>query len=198
MNDRIPLYKLKLVRDRWAICPTFSPGQPQLVALFFHRLIGQADREHAAALFLNTHGKPTGASILGIGSLTTVPMPGREIFKAALLANACSLILAHNHPSGSAQPSPQDIRLTRLLIAAGELLGIRVLDHLIVTPGDDFCSLWEAGLLSVPTFDSGDNFINSKRLTAHLENLYHPHDTARTAQTHSAEGGDAQKKGNTS
>jgi DNA repair protein RadC len=168
MNDRIPLYKLKLIRDRWAICPAFSPGQPQRVALFFHRLIGHADREHSAALFLDAHGKPTGASIIGIGSLTTTPMPAREVFKAALLANACSVILSHNHPSGSIKPSPRDVGVTRSLMEAGELLGIRVLDHLIVTPGGDFCSFAEAGLLSADTIDSAGNLKNSADLTANF------------------------------
>ena len=147
MDDRIPLYKLKLVRERWAICPAFSPGQPQLAAVFFHRLIGQADREHSAALFLDSHGKATGASILGIGSLVTTPMPAREVFKAALLANAFSVVLAHNHPSGDPKPSRPDIRLTRSLVEAGELLGIYVLDHLIVTPSGEFASMREARLL---------------------------------------------------
>jgi DNA repair protein RadC len=169
MDDRIPLYKLKLVRDRWAICPSFVPGQPQLVAVFFHRLIGQADREHSAALFLDAHGKPTGASILGIGSLVTTPMPAREVFKAALLANAFSVILAHNHPSGSIKPSPRDISVTRSLMQAGELLGIRVLDHIITTPDGSFCSMSEAKLLSVARFDGDDNFINSEPLTPYFK-----------------------------
>src|SRR5450432_455635 len=88
MDDRIPLYKLKLVRERWAICPCICFDEPQFAAAFFHRLIGQADREHSAALFLDVHLKPTGCTILGIGSLVSTPMPAREVFKAALLANA--------------------------------------------------------------------------------------------------------------
>jgi DNA repair protein RadC len=153
MDNRIPLYKLKLVRERWATCPPFSSSHPQLAAVFFHRLIGQADREHSAALFLDAKGNLTGATILGIGSLITVPMPAREVFKAALLANACSLILAHNHPSGDSKPSFHDVRLTHSLIDAGELLGIRVLDHLVITPNGAFTSMREAKLLSGATID---------------------------------------------
>lgn len=148
MNDRIPIYKLKLVRERSIALPQVAVKYPQLAAVFFHRLIGQADREHSAALFLDAKGMPTGASIIGVGSLITAPMPAREVFKAALLANAFSFILAHNHPSGSPKPSVQDVRLTRSLIEAGELLGIHVLDHIVITPSGDFTSMREAKLLS--------------------------------------------------
>jgi DNA repair protein RadC len=141
MGDRIPLYKLKLVRERWALCPCICFDEPQLAAAFFHRLIGQADREHSAALFLDIHLKATGCTILGIGSLVSTPMPAREVFKAALLSNAHGVILAHNHPSGDPEPSLQDLRLTRILTKAGELLGIQVLDHLIVTPNGGFGSV---------------------------------------------------------
>lgn len=148
-DDRIPIYKLRLVRERWVVFPAFSADQPQLAALFFHRWIGSADREHSAALFLDAHGKVTGATIVGVGSLTTTPMPAREVFKAALLANARSLLLAHNHPSGSTRPSDTDVRLTRNLVAVGELIGVRVLDHFIITPSGDFTSMREAKLLAV-------------------------------------------------
>jgi DNA repair protein RadC len=141
---RIPLYKLKLHRERSTVCPCIAFDQPQLAAAFFHRLIGKADREHSAALFLDVHLKPTGCTILGIGSLVSTPMPGREVFKSALVANAHSIFLAHNHPSGDPAPSLQDVRLTRTLISAGELLGIQVIDHLVVTPTGNFGSIREA------------------------------------------------------
>jgi DNA repair protein RadC len=56
----------------------------------------------------------------------------REVFKAALLANSTAIIVAHNHPSGSETPSLEDLETTKTLIAAGELLGVKVLDHVIV------------------------------------------------------------------
>jgi DNA repair protein RadC len=152
MDDRIPLYKLKLVRERWAICPEPSLGHPLVAALFFHRLIGQADREHAAALFLDVHGQPTGATILGIGSLIATEMPAREVFKASLIANAHHVVVAHNHPSGQVSPSDADVRLTRVLVRAGSLLGIELFDHLIVAPDGSFVSLRELGI--IPSLNS--------------------------------------------
>jgi DNA repair protein RadC len=145
---RLPVYKLKLVRDHWATYPEAPFTRPELAALFFHRLIGQAACEHAAALFLDCHRMPLGATIIAVGSLVRVPMLGREVYKSAVAANAAGLLLAHNHPSGSLVPSPQDLRVTRRLQQAGELLGIMLLDHFIVTPSaGQFTSLREAGLL---------------------------------------------------
>ncbi|MFC1816586.1 JAB domain-containing protein [Thermodesulfobacteriota bacterium] len=60
-------------------------------------------------------------------------MSPREVFKSALLANAVSIILCHNHPSGDLTPSKEDVQTTKLFIEAGELLGIKVFDHIIVS-----------------------------------------------------------------
>jgi DNA repair protein RadC len=148
MHDRIPIYKVRLVRERWLVFPPFTADQPQVAALFFHRLIGNADREHSAVLFLDLHRRATGASIIGIGSLASTEAPAREVFKSALLANAHTIILAHNHPSRSREPSDQDVRLTRRLMEAGSIVGVRVHDHIIVTPIiGEFTSMREARLL---------------------------------------------------
>lgn len=153
---KLPVYTLKLVRERWAEYPPLSLRRPQLAALFFHKLIGQADREHGAAIFLNAKGEPTGSTILSVGGLTFIPLPAREVFKSALMANALSIVLGHNHPSNNPRPSPRDVQTTGALIAAGDLLGVRVLDHIIVTPDGQFTSMLEAGLLSAPAHPSLD------------------------------------------
>ena len=148
MTYRLPVYKLKLVRDHVVSYPAMSASAPQLAALFFYKLIGSADREHVAALFLDCQGKPTGSTIIGIGALSGVQIHTREVFKGAIIANASRLILSHNHPSNDPTPSPDDIRCTRSLVRAGQLLGIPVVDHIIVTRDGGFCSMNEAGLLS--------------------------------------------------
>jgi DNA repair protein RadC len=68
------------------------------------------------------------------------------VFKAAVLANAASLLLAHNHPSGNPEPSREDVEITKRLVETGRLMGIPVHDHLIVT-GDGYTSLAERGLM---------------------------------------------------
>ena len=71
-----------------------------------------------------------------IGVLDYSPVHFREIFKGAILANSSSIIVSHNHVSGNLKPSNEDIKITKALIEAGELLGINVLDHIIVSDTD--------------------------------------------------------------
>jgi DNA repair protein RadC len=144
---RLPIYKLKLVRSGWISFPPVDVKQPQLAAYFLHKMIGQAVVEHSAAIFLGALNQVVGSTVISVGDLDRVPVLAREVFKSAILANASGVILAHNHPAGLSLPSPADIRVTRRLIRAGEIVGIHVLDHIIVTPSGDFTSLRETGEL---------------------------------------------------
>jgi len=146
MSIKLPVYKIKLVRDHTATYPSGIGQEPKATAAFFRSLIGSADREHLAALFLDIHGRPTGASIVGIGTLSQVSVHVREFFKAAILANADSTICAHNHPADVPHPSPQDLRMTRRLISASRIIGIHMRDHLIVSPSGAFVSMSAHGL----------------------------------------------------
>lgn len=82
----------------------------------------------------------------GGGPLDTLLVHPREVFKAALLANAAAIVVAHNHPSGDPTPSPDDMEMTRRLVAAGGVLGMSVLDHIIVGHGG-YYSFHEGGLV---------------------------------------------------
>jgi len=97
-------------------------------------------------LALDARNRPIGANTVSIGSVSASLVHPREVFKFAILANASSLILAHNHPSGDVSPSRDDIELTRRLVEGGTLIGIDVLDHLVLSDGD-FLSLKEKGLM---------------------------------------------------
>lgn len=142
---RLPVFKLKLVRSGWIAFPRIDLDQPQLAAYFFHKLIGKAAVEHAAVIFLNPVQQVVGSTVIGMGDLGRVNMVAREVFKSAILANASSVMVSHNHPNGIALPSPEDIHVTQRLIRAGNILGIKVLDHIIVTPSDtDFTSMRES------------------------------------------------------
>ena len=84
--------------------------------------------------------------MVSVGSLNKAIVYPREVFKKAILSNAANVLAFHNHPSGDTEPSQQDIQLTSRLVEAGELLGIKLLDHLI--RGDEtFISLKETGYL---------------------------------------------------
>ena len=95
-------------------------------------------------LHLNTRRRVRGHTFVATGTMESVLVHPREVFRVAVAANAAALILMHNHPSGEPSPSEADIRVTRDLIRAGQLLRIEVLDHVIVgRPGH--CSLRELG-----------------------------------------------------
>lgn len=101
-------------------------------------------RESFYALYLDRSNKLLGYLLISIGGVTGTVVDPKVIFQTALKANACSVILAHNHPSGNPEPSRNDLLLTGKLKEAGELLEIQVLDHLILLPGG-YHSMADAG-----------------------------------------------------
>jgi len=92
-----------------------------------------SDREVFLSVMLTSRNYLIGVETVSIGSVNSAILSPREVFKGALLANAVSIILCHNHPSGDLSPSEEDIKITKRLIEVGELLGVKVLDHLIVS-----------------------------------------------------------------
>lgn len=89
-------------------------------------------KEHLRGLYLDSHFRLIHDEVISVGSLSGSLVHPREVFRPALERGAVAVILAHNHPSGVVTPSAADIAVTRQLVAAGELLGIHVLDHVIV------------------------------------------------------------------
>lgn len=94
-----------------------------------------ADREHFVVIALDARHRPLGWRVTSIGTLTSAIIHPREIFRPLLLLGAAAGIVAHNHPSGDETPSTDDDRVTRRLIAVGNLLGVQLLDHVVL--GDD-------------------------------------------------------------
>lgn len=89
-------------------------------------------KEHFVALLLDNRHQLIRLSPIAVGSLSATLVHPRELFKEAISACAAAVIVAHNHPSGDPAPSAHDVEITRRLVAAGSLLGIEVLDHLII------------------------------------------------------------------
>ena len=99
-------------------------------------------------LLLNTRRRVKGHQIVSIGTHDTILVHPISVFRLAIVTSAAAVVLTHNHPSGEAQPSEADIRVTRDLVRAGQLLKIEVLDHVIMgTP--NHCSLRELGYLAL-------------------------------------------------
>lgn len=94
------------------------------------------DRERFLALYLDTRHRILAAETVSIGSLNASLVHPREVFKPAVAMSAAAVIVAHNHPSGDASPSGDDLDLTARLDRCGDLLGIAILDHLVVGDGE--------------------------------------------------------------
>ena len=115
-----------------------------VIGVVGNRLRGKK-KEYFLALLLDTRNQLIKVAEISVGSLDTSIVHPREVFKEAISASAAAVILAHNHPSGDAEASPDDVKLTKRLAEAGELVGIDVLDHVIVG-GKKFLSLKREGL----------------------------------------------------
>jgi DNA repair protein RadC len=121
--------------------PISSPRQAhQAIAL---ELEGK-DVEELWVMILDSKNAPLNKILVSRGGLNFAAAHPREVFRECILQNGCSIIMAHNHPSGNPQPSANDLRLTALLVKSGRLLGIGVLDHIIVG-GGNYVSLKERG-----------------------------------------------------
>lgn len=116
----------------------------EVVALVRGRLRGKK-KEHFLALLLDTRNQLIKVAEISVGSLDTSLVHPREVFKEAISASAASVIFVHNHPSGDPEASEDDIKLTKRLAEAGEIVGIDVLDHIIVCD-KDYLSLKRQGL----------------------------------------------------
>jgi len=103
------------------------------------------EQEHMVALLINNQGRLISIETVYVGSLDTCMIRTGELFRAAVRRNAVAVIVAHNHPSGDPTPSSEDIEITKQIIAAGQILDIQVLDHIVVGH-NTFASMRNRGL----------------------------------------------------
>lgn len=120
--------------------------RPQQLARFVRKIVGSDPREHFIAVYLDGRHVAIGYRVVSVGTMTASLVHPREIFTGAIWTHASALLLAHNHPSGNPRPSAADREVTKRLRKAGEILGIRLLDHLIVCEAS-FHSFAESGEL---------------------------------------------------
>lgn len=132
-------YKVVALRD----CPLpeylLKCESPEHAADYWRRCIStlpsyDPDKESFVVLLLTTRKHVKGHHLVATGTLDQVTVHAREVFRTAIVAAAHAVVLMHNHPGGDPSPSEADLRITRELIRAGQLLRIEVLDHIIVTP----------------------------------------------------------------
>lgn len=154
---RVVKYRTKLSEEKRAVlekevcfnCPTIDRvmNSPEKIADFGRYVLRMHEdtEEYMYMLCLNTKLEMTGVFEISHGNVNSSIVGPREVFQKALLANAVSIALLHNHPSGDVGPSREDVEVTKRLMDAGKILGVHVLDHLII--GNGYCSLKEKGYM---------------------------------------------------
>jgi DNA repair protein RadC len=110
--------------------------------------LAASDRETLLSIMLDTRLYLIGIETVAVGSINVCGSTVSEVFKSAILSNASCIILCHNHPSGDSEPSASDIEFTKNVIKSGNLLGIKVHDHLVVS-SRGYVSMKERGLINV-------------------------------------------------
>lgn len=117
---------------------------PEKVVEYFRKISSEnpyynpSAAEHFWVFFLNTRRKVIGCEMISKGTLDTILVHPREVFRSAIVRNSAAIIIIHNHPSGDSAPSEADIKVTRDIIKGGQLLKIELLDHVIIgTPNFD-------------------------------------------------------------
>jgi DNA repair protein RadC len=146
-ENEIRVVNIRLVREPsfYGNEPVSSPGDALRVVA--NELKGY-DREVFAVLNLKTNGRPINLNICSVGTLDASLVSPREVFKSCILSNAAAFIAIHNHPSGTAAPSKEDMAITEKLSDCARLMDIRMLDHIIIAgeTGELF-SFKEKGLI---------------------------------------------------
>lgn len=144
---RVDIVSVRLVKETSLLYKNRSIRSPEDGYDLFKQFLGELDREYFVVMCLDVKNQPTAINICHIGSLNASIVHPREVMKTAILSNSASILVAHNHPSGQPEPSPEDIDVTKRLAEAGKIMGIELIDHLII--GENrFISLKEKGYMS--------------------------------------------------
>jgi len=151
-NDKfISIYRVSLVRDEnvhFDQTPVCSAPEAQRIIQKLISTLGQPDREQFCVILLNAKNKIIGLNIVSVGDLTHAVIHPREVLKCAILANASSILLCHNHPSEDLAPSVSDKKITEKIIKAADIMSITVHEHLIINmENDDYYSFADHGLI---------------------------------------------------
>lgn len=147
-----PPCEFKVMRVRECVAPADLVDTPERAFEYWKTNIPSAiwfdpAKEAFVVLVLNTRRRIIGHNLVALGSLDSVCVRPLEVFRPVIVAAGAAIILAHNHPSLDPTPSEADIRVTRDLVRAGQLLKIEILDHVII--GSTFASLRTLGYLAL-------------------------------------------------
>ena len=140
---RVGIVSLKLVKESSVLYETRTISSPYDAFKLIKNFLINSDREKFVVACLDTKNQPVNISVVSIGSVNSVIVHPREVFKVAMLSNASKIICFHNHPSGNLKCSKEDENITNRLKECGEILGIELVDHIIVGDNDTYFSFKE-------------------------------------------------------
>lgn len=144
----LEMVSVRLVKEGSLLSQT-PVTDPESAVRVLGALLMEADREMLCVVNLKATGVPINATIVSMGTIMGTLAAPREMLKASILSNAASMMLMHNHPGGSLEPSEQDVALTGRMVRICDLIDIPLLDHVIVGQNlDRYFSFREAGIVS--------------------------------------------------
>ncbi|MCD8111081.1 MAG: JAB domain-containing protein [Clostridiales bacterium] len=141
---------IRLVEEPPLLCDE-PMDSPEAAVRVLGRWLSTMDRELVCVINFRSDLRPICMSVCSVGALDESIVHPREIMKSAILANASSFMLVHCHPSGSLKPSQNDVAVTDRMQRVGEILGIRMLDHIITGHGEKYYSFNERGRMTYST-----------------------------------------------
>lgn len=132
---RLDVVQVRLVKDA-PILSDFKINSPEAAVKILGEEMSQLDREYVCVINMRNDGTPINCSIVSVGSIDKSVVSCSNIFKTAILSNASSIIVLHNHPGTTIEPSDMDINITRKIMIGARLMDIQLMDHIIVGAGN--------------------------------------------------------------
>ena len=130
-DEKIEVVNIRMVKEP-SLYSTEKIKSPEDVLRIIAKELATYDREVFAVLNLKSNGQPINLNICSMGTLDSSMVSPREVFKSCILSNSAAFIAIHNHPSGNISPSQEDRDVTSRLLGCSEILGIKMLDHIVV------------------------------------------------------------------
>jgi len=142
--EKINLYEYKIKRYKVGEVSGVQMNEPELLKRYAHSLFDwDCEQEQIYVILLDNSNKIKGHKMISLGTVSSTVIHPREVFRPAIIAGASSIVLTHNHPSGTLVPSDNDDRVTKMVREAGSLLAIPLLDHIIVVESGSWYSYHE-------------------------------------------------------
>ena len=145
-QKRISIVSIKMARESSVLYDIRKISSPNDAVELGKRFLQEEDTEKLIVCCLDTKNRPTAINVVAIGTLNNSLVHLREVFKPAILSNSASIILFHSHPLGDTTPSNEDKIITDRIKESGEILGIKLLDHIIIGK-NSYKSFKEEGLI---------------------------------------------------